>query len=146
MEQNEGQVSTGQNDSQKVAGQIIYDVVIKNHDPEDDWTEKCLAGLKREELVDFILNSIYNKQFKAYDIFNDKQIPANTIRKMEEDGEFTRESVSKIQFVEDWYMDPDLYTLTKNVVEVRLGVEHFDGYGMLLGHNPLFKVRLIPYP
>ncbi len=136
----------GETQSQMIADQIIYDVMIKNHDPEDDWTEKCLAGLNREELIDFILNGLYKDRFKAYDIFNDKSIPSRKIKKMEEDGEFTREQISKIQFVEQWYIDTALSTLTKRVTEVRLGIEHFDNYGMLIGHNPLFKVKFIPYP
>ena len=127
----------------QIADQIIYDVIIKNPDPGDEWTEKCLVGLKRGELVDFIIDGIYDDRFRAYDIFNDKLIAARTIRKMEEDGEFTRKQVSKIQFVEDWYVDPGGYALTKRVTEVRLGLEHIDGFGMHMGHNPLFKVRLV---
>jgi len=127
----------------QIADQIIYDVIIKNPDPGDEWTEKCLVGLKRGELVDFIIDGIYDDRFRAYDIFNDKLIPARTIRKMEEDEEFTRDQVSKIQFVEDWYADNEGYPMSKKVTEVRLGVEHFDGFGMHMGHNPLFKVKFI---
>ena len=137
------QVSDVQTGSRQLADQIIYDVIIKNPDPGDEWTEKCLGGLKRGELVDFIFAGLYDDRFRAYDIFNDKLIPARTIRKMEEDGEFTRDQVSKIQFVEDWYVDNEGYPMSKRVTEVRLGVEHFDGFGMHMGHNPLFKVRFI---
>lgn len=137
------QVSDVQTGSRQLADQIIYDVIIKNPDPGDEWTEKCLGGLKRGELVDFIFAGLYDERFRAYDIFNDKLIPARTIRKMEEDGEFTRDQVSKIQFVEDWYIDTEDYPMSKRVTEVRLGVEHFDGFGMHMGHNPLFKVRFI---
>lgn len=136
-------VSGGHAASLQVADQIIYDVIIKNPDPQDEWTEKCLAGLKRGELVDFIFQGLYDERFNAYDIFNDQLIPMRRIRKMEENGEFTREQVSKIQFVEDWYLDPGSYSMSKRVTEVRLGLEHIDGFGMHLGHNPLFKVRLV---
>ena len=64
----------------QLADQIIYDVIIKNPDPQDEWREKCLGGLKRGELVDFIFDGLYDDRFKAYDIFNDKLIPAHTIR------------------------------------------------------------------
>jgi len=136
------QASVGQTGAIQVANQIVYDVIVKNPDPQDEWTEKCLGGLQREELVDFIFEGIYENRFKAYDIFNDNLIPARRIRKMEEDGEFTRDQVSKIQFVEDWYADPEDYSIFKKVSEVRLGLEHIDGFGMHMGHNPLFKVRL----
>jgi len=132
-----------QSGSLQLAEQIIYDVIIKNPDPQDEWTEKCLGGLKREEMVNFIFDGLYENRFKAYDIFNDKHLPAQTIKKMEKDGEFTRDQVSKIQFVEDWYVDPGSNTWSKRVTEVRLGLEHVDGFGMHMGHNPLFKVRLV---
>lgn len=137
------QVSSIQSGSMQIADQIIYDVIIKNPDPLDEWTEQCLGGLKRKELVDFIFDGLYDEQFKAYDIFNDHLIPSRTIRKMEENGEFTRDQVSKIQFVEDWYADPGGTSISKKVTEVRLGLEHIDGFGMHLGHNPFFKVRFI---
>ena len=127
-----------------MADQIVYDVIIKNPDPQDEWTEKCLEGLNREELVDFIFAGLYDNRFKAFDIFSDKPISVRSIRKMEEEGEFSRDQVSKIQFVEDWYIDREGYAMSKSVTEVRLGVEHFDGFGLHLGHNPLFKVLLIP--
>jgi hypothetical protein len=63
---------------------------------------------------------------------------------MEAEGVFTRDQVSKIQFVEDWYIDREGSAMSKKVTEVRLGVEHFDGFGLHLGHNPLFKVVLSP--
>lgn len=139
------QATVIQTGSLQLADQIIYDVIIKNPDPGDEWTEKCLVGLKRGELVDFIFEGIYNDRFKAYDIFNDKLIQARTIRKMEDEGEFTRDQVSKIQFVEDWYANPEDYSMLKRITEVRLGLEHIDGFGMHLGHNPLFKVRLVEH-
>jgi hypothetical protein len=142
-EQENQQISDVKTGSGQIADQIIYDVIIKNPDPGDEWTEKCLGGLNRGELVDFILAGLYEDRFKAFDIFNDNPIPARVIRKMEEDGEFTRDQVSKIQFVEDWYIDPEAFTMSKRVTEVRLGVEHFDAFGMHMGHNPLFKVRLV---
>jgi hypothetical protein len=143
VESDEMAVAGSPEGSLQVANDIVYDVVIKNHDPEDLWTEECLSGLNRRELVDFIFSGIYAGRFRAYDIFSDEAIPPRKIRKMEEDGVFKRDQISKIQFVEEWYVDPELYSMTKKVSEVRLGVEHFDGLGMFLGHNPLFKVRLV---
>ena len=137
------QVSQGQTGSLQVADRIIYDVVIKNLDPEDDWTEKCLAGLNRQELVDFIFAGIYDDRFKAFDIFNGLPIPASRIEKMEKEGAFAREQVSKIQFVEEWYIDLEDYSMIKRVTEVRLGVEHIDGFGLDMVYNPLFNVKLV---
>lgn len=143
VESDEMAVTGSPEGSLQVANQIVYDVVIKNHDPEDLWMEECLSGLKRQELVDFFFSGIYDGRFRAYDIFSDQAIPPRKIMKMEEDGVFKRDQISKIQFVEEWYVDPGLHSMTKKVSEVRLGLEHVDGYGMFLGHNPLFKIRLV---
>jgi hypothetical protein len=125
-----------------VATEIMYDVEIKNPDKEDAWTENALKGLKREELVDHIFDGLYNDQLEAYDIFEGTRIRAGKIRKMEENGEFTRDQIGKMQFTEHWIYDPVSHNMTKKVTAISLGTENFDSEGFLIGYYPLFKVVL----
>jgi len=43
-----------------VAENIIQDIVIKNIDPDDAWTQECLQGMKRETLVDIVFELAYS--------------------------------------------------------------------------------------
>ncbi len=125
-----------------VASDIIYDVEIKNPDKEDTWTEDALRGLQRQELIDLIFNGVYDNSLQAYDIFKGSHISSKKIRKMEENGEFTRDQIGKMQFTEQWLYDPVSHNMTKKVTAISLGTENFDSEGFLIGYYPLFKVVL----
>lgn len=125
-----------------VADPIVYDVEIINPTPEDQWTEECLAGLDRESLLEFIFGGIYEGDFEVYGIFGGKQISAKKIRKMEEAGEFSRERIGKIQFQEEWVLDPVKMSFSKQVTEIRLGLQTFLPDGTFKNYSPLFRVVL----
>ena len=125
-----------------IARDIIYDVEIKNPSDDYPWMDEALKGLERERLIDFIFYGVYDKNLKAYDIFNGSRISARKIRQMEEEGEFSRDQIGKIQFTEHWMYDSINHVMTKKVTSISLGIQHFDPEGYLRGYDPLFKVIL----
>ena len=125
-----------------IADQIVYDVEIINPTPDDEWTEQCLAGLDHETLVNFIIDGIYSNDFTAYEIFVEKKIAARKIRSMEENGEFSRSQIGKIQFQEEWILDTLHMTYYKKVTEVRMGLQNILEDGTLANYKPLFRVVL----
>ncbi len=126
----------------RVAEGIVYDVEIINPNKDDPWMDETLAGLEREELINHIFNGIYDNSLEAFDIFEESRISARKIRSMEENGEFSREEIGKIQFTEAWYYDTLNHSMSKRVVEISLGLQNFGQDGYLRGYYPLFKVKL----
>jgi hypothetical protein len=125
-----------------ITSEITYDVIIKNPNPGDDWTEECLRNLKRDELIDAIFAAVYDNKLEAYDIFEDSRLTPRKIKKMEEDGKIIREKIGKFQFVEEWQMNSDEMSMTKRVTEIRMGMEIPDHEGFIKGYEPVFKVKL----
>ncbi|MBA7564577.1 hypothetical protein ES708_06240 [subsurface metagenome] len=125
-----------------LAAPITYDVVIKNPNPEDDWIESCLEKLDREKLVNIIFDAVLNEKVTAMDYLTDKPMTVKEIRELEEDEEFDRSRVAKIQFIEDWYFDKESFTMKKIVHSVMLGYEVYDWDGNVRGHKAAFKVNL----
>jgi hypothetical protein len=126
----------------RVSGRIVYDVEIINPYPDDQWTTECLEDLDHERLVDFIFEGIYAKRFSAYNIFEGTPVSVRKIRKMEENGEFSRRSIGKFQFQEEWILDTVNMSYTKRVREVRMGLQKFNREGELTGYAPLLRVVL----
>jgi hypothetical protein len=126
----------------KVSEQIVYDVEIKNPYPDDAWMEECLQDLDRETLVNFIFSGLYQGKFKAFDIFEGTPVKLRKIRKMEEKGEFTRDQIGKFQFQEEWILDTVRMIYSKQVREVRMGLQKFNDEGELTGYAPLLRVVL----
>lgn len=125
-----------------IADTIIYDVIIKNLNPDDNWTTKCLKDLKRNLLVNKLFESIYDGKAVAYDLLTDKVITPEELRKMEKKKKLDRDRIGKIQFTESWFYNDSLRIMTKKVLSVSLGFELFDGAGELIGYQHAFKVYL----
>jgi hypothetical protein len=124
------------------AGSIVYDVEILNPYPDDAWTTECLSSLDHKSLVDFVFDGIYSGRFSAYDIFEGTPVSAKKIRKMEKNGEFSRDRIGKFQFQEEWLLDTLNMSFTKKVTEIRMGLQKFNDEGELTGYAPLLRVVL----
>lgn len=125
-----------------IADTIIYDVIIKNLNPEDSWTTRCLKDLKRSLLVNKLFELVYDGKAVAYDLLTDKVIPPEELRRMEKKKKLDRDRIGKIQFTESWFYNDSLRILTKKVLSVSLGFELFDETGELIGYQHVFKVYL----
>lgn len=124
-----------------VADTITYDVIIKNPNPDDKWTAKCLKQLHRKALIDSIFSMIYDGKAKAYDYDTGKLLSPEEIRKRE-NKTFKREDIGKIQFTEQWYLDEATESMQKKVLSMILGYEKYNNDGTLIGYLPVFKLIL----
>jgi hypothetical protein len=129
-------------DYTSLASPITYDVVIKNPDPEDKWIQLCLEKLDRETLVDIIFDAVINEKVAAYDYLTDKPMTLKEIRELEENEEFRRSRIAKVQFIEDWYFDRETFSMKKTVHSIMLAYEVYDLDGNIRGYKPAFKVNL----
>jgi hypothetical protein len=121
---------------------IVYDVEIINPYPDDPWMSEWLKDLDHQTAVDFVFAGIYRGKFKAYDIFEGTPVSARSLKKMELNGEFTRDKIGKFQFQEEWVLDTVNMKFTKYVTEIRMGVRKLNQDGMVTGYDPLVRVVL----
>lgn len=125
-----------------VADTIIYDVVIHNPNPEDQWTAECLKDLKHRALIDSLFALVYDGKMKAYDFFSKEVIKNKDLKQMESENGFSRDHIGKIQFTERWYFDKKSQQFQKEVLSLVLGYELFNQDGSLRGYKPVFKIYL----
>ncbi len=125
-----------------IADTVIYDVVVKNPEPDDLWIEESLRRLNREALMDIIFNAIYRKELIPYEYFSREVMSIADVIELENSPEFSREKVGRIQFSEEWYFDEDNLRMEKRVNSLTLGYEVFDPQGNLRGYKPAFLVKL----
>lgn len=125
-----------------LADTIIYDVIIKNPNPNDKWTTECLQYLNRTNFVDDIFQAVYNEEIEAYSYFENELIKPKKLQKMEKDGEVDRGLIGKIQFTEKWYYDKNNLAFNKEILSVVLGEEIISQDGNIRGYKPIFKVAL----
>jgi len=127
-----------------LADTIIYDVIIKSTDPYDPWMNQSLGKLKHKNLIDSIFDMVYAKELIAYDYFTNKEMSLKDIRDIENEEDFNRQTIGKIQFAEAWYFNRDEGRFIKEIISVTLGHEIYEDSGELRGYRPIFKVYLNP--
>lgn len=143
LKQNEPIVVQIDNESKflTIADSIITDVTILNPDG-DEWTDYTLRRLDKKTLVDEIFKSVYKEELIPYEFFNDKQLTIEDIKAIEDDPEFSREKIAKVQFEEAWYYDSKKHKMVKKVHSIMLAYELYNSEGEIKGYKPAFKVYL----
>ena len=127
-----------------VADTIIYDVIIRNRNPEDAWTSLCLQNLKHEKLIDSLFSMVYSGKARAYNYDSNDPVKPNDLRRAEQEMEFSRSAIGKIQFTERWYLDNTDQVMKKEVLSLVLGHELYTESGDFIGYKPVFRILLNP--
>lgn len=125
-----------------IADTIIYDVLIKAANPDDEWENQRLRNLNHRAFIDSIFNLVYNKDIIAYDVFENKALSVSEVRSIENHNDYTRDRIGKIQFTERWNFDPSNQELQKQVISIALGYETYAEDGEVRAYKPIFKIYL----
>ena len=126
-----------------IADTIIYDVIIHNLDPDDQWAQQRLQYLNQNALIDSIFDLVYSEKLVAYDFFEHNPLKIKDIKKMESEDGFSRDKIGKIQFAERWYFDASNLRFRKEIISLVLGYDRISSDGILM-HKPVFKIYLNP--
>jgi hypothetical protein len=131
---------SGTGDITVIADTIVYDVILRNIDTSDVWEAECLQYLDQKSLVNYLIDGIYNGQFIAIEFMGDKVLSIDDVKAIEQESDFSRDKVSKVQFRERWYIDSE-GNLQKQIISYTLGIEIYSKQNSFLGHKALFVVK-----
>lgn len=151
--------SCGNKKGEILTERIQYDVPVKTPETDLGWWVQNLEGPKREKLVQAIFTSANAGKLKIYDVMSNKQMTLEQLRERSVRTELLtlqrsyapyenfdtivkREvqlsDVSRLRFLEEWYLNEETGLITKKVVAVCPLVESYTETGELRGYNPLF--------
>ncbi|BAX80650.1 hypothetical protein [Labilibaculum antarcticum] len=125
----------------KIANPIIYEVLVNNPNPEDDWKTECLANTNTFELVNDIVNAARNGDLPAFDYYDNHQLSIPELEKIVSESDLIHKT-GNIQFEEEWYWDSEKLSLTKRVKKMMFGYELYDAVGNIRGYKASFVVKL----
>ncbi len=132
----------GDTSSMLIANPIIFDLVVKTNST-DEWEQECLKNVSERSLFDTLFKAVYNGRLQAYNYFTNLPMSIEEIKNLEKNNEeFSRDRLSKLQFVENWYFDYKNLKIGKNVKSVMLAYEIYNLEGEIRGYKPLFRVNL----
>ena len=121
-------------------GKIIYDNYIINRDTTDSWGNECLSNFNRKALIEKVFKAVFDGRVTPLDYFTGEKLTVYQIRKMETEGVFSRENISKIQFEERWIWDNEKFEMQKQIISMTIAYEVYDNAGKSRGQKPIFKL------
>lgn len=124
-----------------IAKPIIYEVIIKNPDPENEWKDECLANTDSDKLVKDILNAVLKEKLQAFDYYDNHELSLSEIELIIEENKLS-DRTGTIQFEEDWYWDKNKLKLRKEVRKIMFGYEIYDNLGKLRGYKASFVIDM----
>ena len=123
-----------------LAPSIIYDVIIKNPDSADYWTDECLQELDIEAMSNIIFNAIYNGKLVPHDYNTESPISLKEVKEFE--TEYLRKRIGKMQFSEEWYFNETSMEFGKRVNAIMLAYELYENDSTVKGYKAGIKVYL----
>lgn len=126
----------------QIADTIIYDVLLQSPDPDDEWINYTLKNVKTHELVDFVFEAVYEKKAEAFHYYTNEKFSIEEVKQIEEDPEFSRDKIAKVQFVEEWLLDEENMNMYKRIHSIMLGYVVKDEEGNIRGYKPTFRIYL----
>lgn len=139
--QQENKTESTENTGIKIANPIIYEVLINNPNPEDDWKTECLANTNTSELVKDIITALRNGDLPAFDYYDNHQLSIPELEKIISESDLIHKT-GNIQFEEEWYWDSKKLSLNKKVKKLMFGYEVYDNVGKIRGYKASFVVEL----
>ena len=124
-----------------IANPIVYEVVVKNPNPDDEWLSECLEHTNSSSLIKDILKAVEDGRLNAYDYYDEHQLSKKEISTIINENKLTKRT-GKIQFVEDWYWDKKSLRLQKEIKKIMFGYEVYTENGELRGYKASFVVDL----
>ncbi len=126
----------------QIAAPIIYEVLVKNPDADDEWGSEKLENLKTEVLIEAVFSAVYSKKADAFNYHTDEKMSIEDIKYLESQEDFKRQNIGKIQFEEDWYFDTKNLIMGKKVHSILLAYEVYDSFNQVIGYKAGFVVHL----
>jgi len=123
-----------------VADPIVYEVIVNNPNPDDEWKEECLGHTNINNVVKDIIERVMTQKLKAYNYYDNHILSTKELKQLMEDG--FQKRIGKLQFTERWYWDTKQLKLQKKVERIMLGYEIYDDKGEVKGYKAGFMVIL----
>ncbi|MFH1121743.1 MAG: hypothetical protein V1775_18125 [Bacteroidota bacterium] len=151
--------SCGTKKGELLTERVQYDVTIKSPEVDLEWWIQNLEGPKREKLVQSLITSANSGKLKIYDVMTNKSMTAAELKERSMRNELLTlqrpyapyenydtivkkelqlSDITRLRFLEEWYLNEDNGFVTKKVIAICPLVESYTETGELRGYNPLF--------
>jgi hypothetical protein len=124
-----------------VGKDIITEVILYPDTLGDPWEMEKVKNFNGKLLYPGLFDDIYSKKITVYDVFTDKPLTPEDVKKTENEYNGDISKIGKLQFHEDWYFNPSTGSITKKIKSVTFAFTIKRDSGLPPGYKALFKLK-----
>jgi hypothetical protein len=124
-----------------VGSDIITDVILKPDSLGDPWELEKIKGFDGSTMFKTLLDNIYNGKVTVYSALSEEPLKPADVKKIADEFSSDLNKIAKIQFSEDWYLDPSTGNMVKKTRSIILGYEVPREQGLPTSYRAMFRIK-----
>jgi hypothetical protein len=124
-----------------VGTDMITDVILRPDSLGDPWEVEKVKGFNANDMFSTLLNNIYNNKITVYSALSETPMKPAEVKKIVDEFGSDLKKIAKIQFCEDWFLDPATGNIVRKTKSIILGFEIPREQGLPPSYRAMFRIK-----
>jgi len=124
-----------------VGREMITDVILRPDTLGDPWEVEKVKGFDGNIMFKTLLENIYSKKVTVYSAITEEPVKPEDVKKLVEEFGSDLKKIAKLQFCEDWFLDPATGNIIRKTRSIILGYEVPRESGLPASYKAMFRIK-----
>jgi hypothetical protein len=132
LQATEGMIAVGTN--------IISEIILRPDTLGDPWEVEKVKGFDANRMFSVLLDKIYSNKITVYSALSEEILKPGEVRKIVDEFGSDLKRIAKIQFTDDWFLDPATGNVVRKTKSITLGYEIPREEGLPPSYKAMFRI------
>jgi hypothetical protein len=123
-----------------VGTDMISEIILRPDTLGDPWEVEKVKGFDANGMFKTLLDNIYNDRITVYSPFSDEKLKPGDVRKIVDEFGSDLKRIAKIQFADDWLLDPATGNIVRKTKSITFGYEIPREEGLPPSYKAMFRI------
>jgi hypothetical protein len=126
----------------QVGNEIITDVILRPDTLGDPWEAEKVKGFDADAMFKTLLDNIYKNKITVYSPLGEEPMKPDDVKKIVNEFGSDLKRIGKLQFCDDWFLDPSTGNVIRKTRSIILGYENQREEGLPQSYKAMFRIKL----
>jgi len=124
-----------------VGTNMITEIILRPDTLGDPWEVEKVKGFNANSMFNTLLDNIYNDKITVYSAFSEETLKPGEVKKIIEEFGSDLKRIAKLQFADDWFLDPSTGNIIRKTRSITLGYEIQREEGLPPSYKAMFRIK-----
>jgi len=125
-----------------VGTDMITDVILRPDPLGDPWELEKVKGFDANAMFNNLLDNIYSEKITVYSALTEEPMKPSDVRKIVDEFNSDLKKIAKLQFCDDWFLDPSTGNVVRKTKSIIFGYEIPREAGLPPSYKAMFRIKL----